>query len=57
MTQLNKEDIETSEVIPKIIGAVKNPGTREAQQWMVDPLFKLIVNRLSKSELRHSTPG
>jgi predicted transcriptional regulator len=54
MTQLNKEDIETSEVILKIIGAVKNPGTREAQQWMVDPLFKLIVSRLSKSELRHS---
>jgi hypothetical protein len=54
MTQLNKEDIETSEVILKIIGAVKNPGTREAQQWMVDPLFKLIVTRLSKSGLRHS---
>ncbi|UCH97164.1 MAG: winged helix-turn-helix transcriptional regulator, partial [Candidatus Aminicenantes bacterium] len=47
MEQLYEEGIETSEVILKIIRAVKNQGTREAQQWMADPLFAEIVEWFS----------
>ena len=47
LEQLYEEGIEISGIILNIIRAVKNPGAREAQQWMSDPLFELIVNRLS----------
>lgn len=41
--QLYEEGIEISDIILKIIAAVKNPHTREAQQWMADPLFSEVV--------------
>jgi DNA-binding Lrp family transcriptional regulator len=45
--QLYEEGIEIPCIILKIISAVKNPCTREAQQWMADPLFSEIVEQLS----------
>jgi len=48
--QLYGENIEMSNTIHKLIGAVKNPRTREAQQWMVDPLFSEVVELLSGTE-------
>lgn len=48
MKKLSGEGIETSEVILKIIRAVKKPRTREAQQWMADPLFINILKELAK---------
>jgi len=47
LEQLYEEGIEISGIILNIIRAIKSPGTREAQQWMSDPLFETIVNRLS----------
>jgi hypothetical protein len=45
--QLYDEGIEISDIILKIIAAVKNPNSREAQQWMADPLFSQIVHFFS----------
>ncbi|HLP61390.1 MAG TPA: hypothetical protein VK186_21290, partial [Candidatus Deferrimicrobium sp.] len=45
--QIYDEGIDISEIVFKIIAAVKNPNTREAQQWMADPLFSEIVRGLS----------
>jgi DNA-binding MarR family transcriptional regulator len=47
MKQLYEKGIETSDVILKIIRAVKKPDTREARQWMADPLFTQIVEWFS----------
>jgi DNA-binding MarR family transcriptional regulator len=47
MEQFYEEGIEISGIIVKIIRAAKNPGTREAQQWMADPVFADIVEWLS----------
>ncbi len=48
MGQLYSEGIEISDIIIKIVRAVKNPNTREAQTWMADLLFAEIVKQLSK---------
>jgi hypothetical protein len=45
--QLYEEGIEISDIILKIIAAVKNPHTRESQQWMADPLFSEVVKLIS----------
>ncbi len=47
--QLYEEGIETSDMILRIIRAVQNPDTREARQWMPDPLFATIVQELSEA--------
>jgi tetratricopeptide (TPR) repeat protein len=47
--RLAEEGIEASDVIIKILKAVKSPDTREAQKWMADPLFSEIVKMLSES--------
>ena len=46
--QLYQEGVETSETLITILRALKNPNTREARQWMADPLFATIVEALSK---------
>lgn len=46
--ELYEKGIEVSDVILKILAAVKNPRTRTAQQWMVDPLFAEVVRMLSE---------
>jgi tetratricopeptide (TPR) repeat protein len=43
--QLNEEGIEIPDVFLKIIAALKNPNSRESQQWMADPLFSQIVRQ------------
>ncbi len=48
--QLRKGGIVISDIIIKIIGTVKKPRTRKAQQWMADPLFSKAVELLSGSE-------
>ncbi len=48
VSQLHEEGIEIPDIITKILRAVKNPGTREAQKWMADPLFAEIVKQLSR---------
>ncbi len=48
--QLYGEGIETSDMILRIIRAVQNPDTREARQWMPDPLFATIVKELSERD-------
>jgi len=48
--QLYDEGIDISDIMRKIIAAVKNPNTREAQQWMADPLFSEIVHQLSRDD-------
>lgn len=45
--QLYDEGFDMSEIVLKIFSAVKNPGTRESQQWKGDPLFAEVVQTLS----------
>jgi hypothetical protein len=46
--ELEKRNGIKSKITLKIISALKNPNTREAQQWMADPLFAEIVEQLSQ---------
>lgn len=43
-----EEPVEYPDIMIKVIQAVENPDTREAQTWMVDPLFAEIVRQLSE---------
>ncbi|MCP4681679.1 MAG: AAA family ATPase [Desulfobacterales bacterium] len=47
MDDLFAEGIEVSDIVLNILGAIKEPNTRNAQKWMADPLFKEIVTMLS----------
>lgn len=49
-----EKSIETfiSGVIIEILEVVKNPGTREAQKWMADPLFAEIVKQLRHLKIK-----
>ncbi|MCG8334994.1 MAG: AAA family ATPase [Proteobacteria bacterium] len=41
------EDIDISTILLELLSAITDPDSRNAQKWMVDPLFKEIVTRLS----------
>lgn len=45
--QLDEEGVEIPDVLLKIIAALKDPNSRESQQWMADPLFSQIVHFFS----------
>ncbi len=46
MEDLRDKGIEISDVILKVLSAVKEPNSRDSQKWMADPLFKEIVTML-----------
>ncbi len=48
--QLYDEGIEISDVIIKIIRALKDPNSREAQTWMADPLFAEVFIQLVEKQ-------
>lgn len=46
MEDLRDKGIEVSDVILKILSAVQDPDSRDAQKWMADPLFSEVVTML-----------